>query len=62
MLINVDQCTKKLRGLIADDGGAIVPMFANHIHAVSKTIAHGDNVAGNWSSDGGKFAERWWKA
>ena len=48
--------------LIADDGGAIVPMFANHIHAVSKTVAHGDNVAGNWSSDGGKFAERWWKA
>jgi len=39
-----------------------VPMFANHIHAVSKSIAHGDNVAGNWSSDGGKFAERWWKA
>ena len=48
--------------LISDDGGAIVPMFANHIHAIGKSVAHGDNVAGNWSSDGGKFAERWWKA
>ena len=48
--------------LISDDGGAIVPMFANHIHAVNKTIAHGEDVAGNWSSDGGKFAERWWTA
>jgi peptide/nickel transport system substrate-binding protein len=48
--------------LISDDGGAIVPMFANHIHALSKKVAHDENVAGNWSSDGGKFTERWWFA
>jgi peptide/nickel transport system substrate-binding protein len=46
--------------LISDDGGAVVPMFANHIHANNKNIGHLDDVAGNWSSDGGKFAERWW--
>ncbi len=48
--------------LIRDDGGAIIPMFANHIHAVSKSIAHSEDVAGNWVDDGGKFAERWWTA
>jgi peptide/nickel transport system substrate-binding protein len=48
--------------LISDDSGAIVPMFANHIHAVSKKVTHDDNVAGNWKNDGGKFAERWWFA
>ena len=44
------------------DGGAIVPMFANHIHALSKKVAHPDNVAGTWETDGNKSAERWWFA
>ena len=48
--------------LINDDGGSIVPMFANHIHAVSKKIAHDDTVAGNWELDGNKAHERWWFA
>jgi len=48
--------------LISDDGGAIVPMFANHIHALSKKLGHDENVAGNWADDGGKLAERWWFA
>ena len=48
--------------LISDDGGALIPMFANHIAAVSKTIGHGEQVAGNWEMDGNKAIERWWKA
>ncbi len=50
------------QALINDDGGSIVPMFANHIHAVSKKVAHADSVAGNWEMDGNKAAERWWFA
>ena len=46
--------------LVNDDGGALVPMFANNIHAVSKKIGHPDKVAGNWEFDGNKNAERWW--
>ena len=49
------------QSLIRDDGGAIVPMWANYIHAASKKLAHGP-VAGNWESDGGKITERWWFA
>jgi peptide/nickel transport system substrate-binding protein len=46
--------------LVSDDGGALIPMFANHIHAVSKEIGHDEQVAGNWEYDGSKATERWW--
>ena len=48
------------QALINDDGGSIVPMFANHIHAVNKTVGHADEIAANWESDGHKATERWW--
>lgn len=47
--------------LIHNDGGAIVPMFANYIEGVSKKVAH-DKVAANWEMDGNKCNERWWFA
>ncbi|EFL88238.1 ABC transporter substrate-binding protein [Ahrensia sp. R2A130] len=46
--------------LLHDDGGAIVAMWANFIHAHTKKLAHGDNVAANWENDGNKVGERWW--
>lgn len=48
------------RRLIHDDGGALIPMFANYVEAVSNKIGHPDQVAGNWQLDGNKSAERWW--
>ena len=48
--------------LIHDDGGAIVPMFANYIMAHSKKLAHEPSVAANWEMDGNRLAERWWFA
>ena len=48
--------------IVADDGGLICPMFANHISANSTKIQHEENVAGNWEADGNKCAERWWFA
>ncbi|MEO1397447.1 MAG: ABC transporter substrate-binding protein [Pseudomonadota bacterium] len=46
--------------LLHDDGGAIVAMWANYIHAHSKKLAHGPDVAANWTNDGNKVSERWW--
>jgi len=46
--------------LLQDDGGAIVGMWANFIHAHTKTLAHDEQVAANWQNDGNKIAERWW--
>jgi len=48
--------------LLQDDGGAIVAMWANYIHAHSNEITHGESVAANWINDGNKIAERWWFA
>ena len=48
--------------LVADHCGAIVPMFANHISALSTKVQHEENVAGNWEADGNKCSERWWFA
>ena len=48
--------------LLHDDGGAIVAMWANYIHAHSKKLTHGPDVAANWINDGNKASERWWFA
>lgn len=47
--------------LIHDDGGSLIPMFANHIMGVSKGVGHSEDVAANWELDGAKAPERWWK-
>ncbi|MBI1495110.1 ABC transporter substrate-binding protein [Halocynthiibacter styelae] len=47
--------------LVNDDGGSLVPMFANHIMGVATNVAHGD-IAANWEMDGAKAHERWWFA
>ena len=48
--------------MIHEFGGALVPMFANHIMGVAKSVSHGPDVAANWEMDGGKSLERWWMA
>ena len=48
------------QALVNDDGGALVPMFANYISAVNKRIGQPEERAANWDLDGAKAAERWW--
>ena len=47
------------QALLHDDGGSLIPLWANYIHAHAKTLEHGP-VAGNWINDGNKVYERWW--
>ncbi|WP_439859000.1 ABC transporter substrate-binding protein [Pseudomonas sp. MBLB4136] len=49
----------EMQGLLRDDGGALVPMFANYVGATSTKIGH-DALAANWDLDGLRAAERWW--
>lgn len=51
---------KRCQELVRDDGGALIPMFANYIMGNSKKVMHADTVAANWALDGGKANERWW--
>jgi len=49
------------QSIVSNHGGALVPMFANYIMALDKSVMH-DKLAGNFDYDGYKAAERWWFA
>ena len=48
--------------LLHEDGGAIVWGFTNYLHGLRDNVKHPEKVAGNWTLDGCKSAERWWFA
>ncbi|MBI1774151.1 MAG: ABC transporter substrate-binding protein [Proteobacteria bacterium] len=61
--------TKKRRGMyhemqviVSNEGGVIIPMYANYVTARSKKIARGKTIASNYDLDGSKCVERWWFA
>lgn len=47
--------------LIRDDGGSVVPAFANWNLALSERVGHGE-IAGQWDNDARRCTERWWFA
>ena len=49
----------EMQAIVSDDGGAVIPMFANHIVAVSDKIRVPDRIGGDWELDGGRAIERW---
>jgi peptide/nickel transport system substrate-binding protein len=51
----------EMQDIVANDGGVIIPMFANYVFAVGDDVAHGD-LASNWDMDGERWMERWWFA
>ncbi len=50
---------REMQVILRDEGGNIVPMFANELHARNEKIAHGDL---SWvrGFDGRRILERWW--
>ena len=48
--------------IVHNEGGAVIPMFANYVNAYSDKVAHGPVVGGNIDLDGLRIAERWWFA
>ncbi len=57
---------REIQLIIRDEGGDVVPAFANLVQAVSnkvgvpKSSAGGWEIAGSWELDGGHFVKRWW--
>jgi peptide/nickel transport system substrate-binding protein len=47
--------------LVRDDGGNVIPAFANDVFATRDTVRHG-KLASNYEVDGRMFFERWWFA
>ena len=53
---------REMQLILRDDGGVIIPMYANYVDARSKRIAHASQVGSNYELDGWKCIERWWVA
>lgn len=49
----------EMQVLVRDDGGSVIPMYANFIDGVSDKVTHPEQVASNWELDGWKLLERW---
>lgn len=52
----------EMQQLVRDDGGAVIPMYANFVDGLSDKLAHPEQRASNWELDGWKLCERWWFA
>ncbi len=50
----------EMQRIVSDEGGVVVPLFANYVMAMSDKVKHEKNVAANWDLDGFKAVERWW--
>ena len=49
----------ELQQIVRDDGGTIIPVYAQYVFASRSNLAHGP-VAANRDIDGWKSMERWW--
>jgi peptide/nickel transport system substrate-binding protein len=52
----------EMQYLLSQEGGTIVPMFANTVDAASTKLAHGPDIGNIWQMDSSRLTERWWFA
>ena len=50
----------EMQNIVRDEGGVLIPLFANWVQAISDKIGTPEQIAGNWTLDGNKNTERWW--
>ncbi len=53
---------QEMQTILKDDGGVILPMFANYVQGVSNKVSSPETVGNLWQMDNGRMAERWWMA
>jgi peptide/nickel transport system substrate-binding protein len=51
---------EEMQHIISDDCSAVIPIFANHVHAAYKKAGHPEKLSGVWELDGARCIERWW--
>ena len=49
----------EMQQIVRDEGGAIVPMFASYVFAVSDKLALPEQIGSDWDLDGERWMERW---
>jgi peptide/nickel transport system substrate-binding protein len=50
----------EMQQILNEDGGVILPMFANYVQGVSNSVSAPDVVGNLWQMDNARMAERWW--
>jgi len=50
----------EMQDMVANQGGVVIPMFANYVFGNSTDVGHSDQMGSNWDVDGMRFIERWW--
>ncbi len=48
--------------IVRDEGGVVVPMFANYVFAMADNVQHEEDMSAMWDLDGLRLMERWWFA
>lgn len=49
----------EMQMILRDEGGVLVPMFANYVQAVNNRISSPDTIGNLWQMDNARMAERW---
>jgi peptide/nickel transport system substrate-binding protein len=49
----------EMQKILSDEGGVVIPMFANYVMGLSNKVKH-DKMGANWTMDGFRCIERWW--
>lgn len=49
----------EMQALVSNEGGSVIPMFADDVFATRSEVRVGDNLATNWGMDGERWMERW---
>ncbi|MBC8269982.1 MAG: ABC transporter substrate-binding protein [Rhodospirillaceae bacterium] len=50
----------EMQSICSDEGGAVIPCFANNVDAVSDKLGMPDKLGGNFELDGARSIARWW--
>jgi peptide/nickel transport system substrate-binding protein len=50
----------ELQRICRDEGGALVPVFAQDLSAASEKLGHQESIGSNYEFDGLRLPERWW--
>ncbi|WP_120501835.1 ABC transporter substrate-binding protein [Roseovarius sp. EL26] len=49
----------EMQDIVSNQGGVIIPMFANYVFATSDKVAIPEQMGSNWDMDGERWMERW---
>ncbi len=49
----------EMQKIVSDEGGVVIPMFANYVMGLSNKVKH-EKMGANWTMDGFRAIERWW--